>query len=105
MYWFGILLILLISNEVRRQWPVRGLQYISIKDVEEVKKTRSAKVIDLREAPDFYADHLQDAIHIYVGRLSFVWGMHLEQDETIVLVGQNRKTLKKAARILNIKRV
>lgn len=101
MIWLFTLVVLWIVFVIRKQWPVQGLQYISEPDL--VGLGKSLKVVDLREAPDFYAGHIEGAEHIFIGRLSFMWNRHVASGDTIVLVAENRAALRKAARLLKKK--
>jgi rhodanese-related sulfurtransferase len=103
MIWLFIFAVLWIVLEIRKQWPVKGLHYITESDLVGLGNGEAVQVVDLREAPDYYAGHIDGAIHIFIGRLSFVWDRHIAPGETIVLVAQDRVTLKKAARLLKKK--
>jgi rhodanese-related sulfurtransferase len=105
MIWFSIIPVVWMIFEIRKQWPVKGLHYITESDTIGLRNGEPVKMVDLREAPDYYAGHINDAIHIFIGRLSFVWDRHLASGDTIVLVAQDRTTLKKAARLLKKKAV
>lgn len=103
MIWLSIIFVLWTTFEIRKQWPVQGLHYITESDIVGLRSGVSLKVVDLREAPDFYAGHIEGAEHIFIGRLSFVWNRHVASGDTIVLVAEDRAALKKAARILKKK--
>lgn len=90
-------------NEFRKQWPVKGLYYINSTKLNEFAGSSRIKLIDIREAPDYYKNHIEGSIHIYVGRLPFVWANHIQPGDEIVLLGRNRRSIHKAARILRKK--
>ncbi len=61
-----------------------SLHYITESDLVGLRDGESVKIVDLRESPDYYAGHIEDAIHIFIGRLSFVWDRHLAPGEPVV---------------------
>lgn len=100
MIWVSILIGFVFVFELRNYWPVRGLQYIGVNNLSDMKRLTELKIIDIRDAADFYEDHCADAINIYVGRLPFVWHDNISKGDIVVLLGSDRKSINKAARIL-----
>ncbi|MUG74044.1 MULTISPECIES: rhodanese-like domain-containing protein [Paenibacillus] len=103
MFIWMIILAAIFLSQLRNQWPVKGLQYISAIELRKMKNSTTLKIIDVRDASDFYEDHCTDAINIYVGRLPFVWSNHIRDGDTIVLLGTDHRSINKSARILNKK--
>src|SRR5690606_7205467 len=76
------------------------LYYINSMKLDEFTGSSRIKLIDIREAPDYYKNHIEGSIHIFVGRLPFVWANHIQPGDESVLLGRNRRSIHKAARIL-----
>ncbi|MFC4600250.1 rhodanese-like domain-containing protein [Cohnella hongkongensis] len=103
MKWLLLLMIIPVIYELRNQWPVKGLHYIDYAELSLIKGSNQFKWVDIRESPDYYKNHLEDSIHIFLGRLPFVWANHIQPGDKIVLLGRNRRSINIAARILGTK--
>lgn len=79
MKWVLLLLIIPVIYELRAQWPVKGLHYIDDAELSKIKGSKQFKWVDIRESPDYHNNHLEDSIHIFVGRLPYVWTNHINQ--------------------------
>lgn len=102
MEWVLLAAVVLGIYELRNRWPVKGLKYIDSSSLDKMKVDQF-KWIDVRDFPDYQKGHPENAIHIFVGRLPFVWSSYLQPDDQVVLIGRNRRMIRKAARILKKK--
>lgn len=97
----AVLIVVAVGFFIWRLRPVPGLTYISLSDVQPLTITDNRlKLVDIRDAVDFYEGHVQDAVNIYVGRMPYVWSRHMEQGDNVVLIGDRPMPIRRAARIL-----
>ncbi|WP_051621103.1 rhodanese-like domain-containing protein [Paenibacillus sp. UNC451MF] len=100
MKWLVLIVLLFIYYMWFR--PVKGLKYMDSHTLCEFMKNSEDPVIllDTRDSVDYYAGHLEGAVHISLGRLPYVKKKELKKEAQIILVSDSKYRSKKAARIL-----
>lgn len=68
MEWLIISLIMLLTYELRNQWPAKSLYYINSLELSEYARSGRYKLIDIREAPDYYENKCSSIIYLYMYR-------------------------------------
>ncbi|NHN34485.1 rhodanese-like domain-containing protein [Paenibacillus agricola] len=86
----------------QRMKSVRGLHDIDAQTLCRLLQdmTDGVKILDLRDQTDYYANHIEGAINISLGRLPYVKKKELHIDDKIILIADSKYHSKKAARIL-----
>ncbi|MGZ9583962.1 rhodanese-like domain-containing protein [Paenibacillus marinisediminis] len=104
MSWMLAAVIIIMFMKLRHYWPVQGLTYITCDEMQAMRNgVPSIKWIDIRDSSEYWQEHLPDSVNIYVGRLPYVWHQDIEPGERIALIGSNKRSIQKAARILKRK--
>ncbi|GAB6989232.1 rhodanese-like domain-containing protein [Paenibacillus pini] len=85
--------------------PVRGLAYVDSKQADQVelnvsKLTTSYQMLDVRDSVDYQKCHVPDSVNISIGRLPYLSNKELSADKPVLILADNHRQSKKAARIL-----
>lgn len=82
-------------------WPVSALTYIDAKDWDpNESRWKGKKVVDVRDASEYWQAPVPGSINISIGRLPVVWRKDLKPEDEVILLGRSGLQRKKAARIL-----
>ncbi|MBT2286091.1 rhodanese-like domain-containing protein [Paenibacillus polymyxa] len=82
-------------------WPVSSLTYVDMKEWDPSHdRWSNVKILDVRDASEYWESHISGAINISVGRLPIVWQKELTCDDEVIIFSNNWLNRKKAARIL-----
>ncbi|WP_138752694.1 rhodanese-like domain-containing protein [Paenibacillus sinopodophylli] len=102
MFWLMCTFVFLVMFvSIRQLWPLSNIKYINEQDFKRLQvKFRVYKVVDLRDASEFYSNPRSGTINISLGRLPYVWKKHLDPEEHVFILSQGLFKTKKAARIL-----
>lgn len=104
MFWLITVLIGAALLRYRHYWPKRGLAYITCDELIALRDgVPLLKMIDVRDSAEYMQGHVHDSISISVGRLPYVWQQELSADDSVVLIGSNRRKIQQAARMLKRK--
>ncbi|WP_282942225.1 rhodanese-like domain-containing protein [Paenibacillus sp. RC67] len=97
-----VVLFIILFIFYQRIRPVKGLKYMDANQLCVYMKSspNSFVLLDIRDSVDYYAGHLEGAVHISLGRLPFVKKKELSAGSNIILVSDSKYHSKKAARIL-----
>lgn len=98
-----LVLILLVLYIYRRIRPMKDLKYIDAKSLSCLikKKTKAIRILDIRDSIDYYADHIEGAVHISLGRLPYVKKTGLHVEDEIILISNSTYKSKKPLSTLN----
>ncbi|WP_127531637.1 rhodanese-like domain-containing protein [Paenibacillus kobensis] len=81
--------------------PVPSLRYIQGKEEgETANNDLNVKMLDVRDASDYWKRNIPGSINISLGRLPYVWRKQLSIDDVVVILSPSRSHSRKAARIL-----
>ncbi|OMF15536.1 MULTISPECIES: rhodanese-like domain-containing protein [Paenibacillus] len=82
-------------------WPLRSLTYINIEDLDLTQERwGKVKILDVRDASEYWTGHIPGTINISVGRLPVLWSKHIEPHDEVFIFSRSWIQRKKAARIL-----
>lgn len=82
-------------------WPVTVLTYIDAADWNPAEpRWTGKKIVDVRDASEYWQNAVPGSINISIGRLPVVWRKDLKAEDEIILLGRSGLQRKKAARIL-----
>ena len=99
--WLITAAAVLVLLRLRHYVPVAGLTYISCQEMQALRNgIHSIKAVDIRDSSLYLQGHLPESVNIFVGRLPYVWHQELTPEDHIVLIGERRYALQRAARIL-----
>lgn len=102
--WLIAAVVVLVLLRFRHYLPVAGLTYISCQEMQALRNgVPSIKAVDIRDSSLYLQGHMPESINIFVGRLPYVWHQELSSEDRIVLIGDRRYALQRAARILKRK--
>ncbi|MBE9914034.1 rhodanese-like domain-containing protein [Paenibacillus donghaensis] len=86
---------------VRELTPVQGLTFISNEDLYSYEKDRHGmQLLDVRDQVDYIKHHVPGSINISMGRLPYVHESQLTSEAPVVILAENVRKTKKAARML-----
>ncbi|WP_339320919.1 rhodanese-like domain-containing protein [Paenibacillus sp. FSL W8-0194] len=86
---------------VRELRPVNGLTFISPEELQAQRENRQdLQMLDVRDAADYIKHHVPGSINISIGRLPYVHHSQLTSDEPVLILAENSRQIKKAARML-----
>lgn len=81
--------------------PVSALTYLDSREWDEQpERWLNVKRLDVRDANEYWEDHIPESINISVGRLPIMWRKDLSPDDEVVILSRTWLQRKKAARIL-----
>ncbi|QOS79054.1 rhodanese-like domain-containing protein [Paenibacillus sp. JNUCC31] len=102
MFWLIFLSVIIIFFVVGRQlWPVPNLKHLDYKDfMSRRDEFGDYKILDIRDALEYWTDPTAGTINISLGRLPYVWGNHLIPEDHVMILSTGLLRSKKAARIL-----
>ncbi|OAB41062.1 rhodanese-like domain-containing protein [Paenibacillus antarcticus] len=101
MWWVISVIFIAIVVVIRNVWSTEDLQEISCDTVTNENST--FKLLDIRDALDYQAGHVPGSVNISLGRLPYVANLDLEHAHSVIIMGNNDRRSKKAARILKKK--
>lgn len=86
---------------LRRTWPTKGLTFIDPNKLCDASEMPEQIIkLDIRDASFYQECHMNGSINISLGRLPFVWRKELSPEEPVLILSDNKYTVKKAARML-----
>ncbi|MDR0267146.1 rhodanese-like domain-containing protein [Paenibacillus sp.] len=103
MLWFllAVLTAAVVLWAIRKFSPVRGLTFISTEELCAREKDRhEMQMLDVRDAVDYIQHHVPGSINISMGRLPYVYQSQLASEEPVLILAENCRQTKKAARLL-----
>ncbi|GIO29354.1 MULTISPECIES: rhodanese-like domain-containing protein [Paenibacillus] len=103
MLWvlFAALAVVVVLWAVRELRPVNGLTFISSEELNAQRENRQdLQMLDVRDAADYIKHHVPGSINISIGRLPYVHHSHLTSEEPVLILAENNRQIKKAARML-----
>jgi len=101
MWWVSVVIFIAIVVVIRNVWSTEDLQEISCDTVTNGNST--FKLLDIRDALDYQAGHVPGSVNISLGRLPYVANLDLAHAHSVIIMGNNDRRSKKAARILKKK--
>ncbi|WP_145325436.1 rhodanese-like domain-containing protein [Paenibacillus xylanexedens] len=101
MTFIYILLGLVCIWGLTQLWALRSLTYINIQDMGlNYECWEKVKILDVRDASEYWSGHIPGTINISVGRLPVLWSKHIEQNDEVFILSRSWIQRNKAARIL-----
>ncbi|MEC0125254.1 rhodanese-like domain-containing protein [Paenibacillus pabuli] len=102
MFWWMLLFVIIVFFAVGRQlWPLPNLKHVDYHDfLNRRAEFGDYKIIDIRDAFEYWTEPTAGTINISLGRLPFVWEKHLVPDDHVMIMPTGIFKSKKAARIL-----
>lgn len=86
---------------VREFSPVNGLTFVSPEELRGPDtEGHEMQMLDVRDAVDYIQHHVPGAINISMGRLPYVHKTQLASEEPVLILAENSRQTKKAARML-----
>lgn len=81
--------------------PIPSLTYLNRREWSLLDdRWLGAKILDVRDANEYWEGHIPGSINISVGRLPVVWNTDLSPEDEVIIFSRNWLQRKKAARIL-----
>lgn len=105
MSWLLLLIAVLAAIAawwfVREYTPVTGLTFVNPDELRgQVNERQELQMLDVRDAVDYIKHHVPGSINISMGRLPFVHQSLLASEEPVLILAENCRQTKKAARML-----
>ncbi|MWV43056.1 rhodanese-like domain-containing protein [Paenibacillus sp. HJL G12] len=86
---------------VREFSPVNGLTFVNPEELRgPERKGYELQMLDVRDSVDYMKYHVPGSINISMGRLPFVHQTQLASEEPVLILAENYRQTKRAARML-----
>nr|WP_275983597.1 rhodanese-like domain-containing protein [Paenibacillus hamazuiensis] len=98
---FALVVLVLASWGLRRIWPAKGLNWVDPQSWKEaIDRNSEMKLLDVRDAMDYEACHVNGSINISLGRLPVLWKKELSPEDSVLIIADGDYERRSAARIL-----